>query len=281
MPLCPACVSIRFEDLLTGSCMPWKRTTSDVQASSKSCELCALIISASDNEWLPNKMLRDLTVPEDKLPAISGVASVFGSRRQDAYLAGLWEGDIQIGLLWHSENRKGLKRPSKFRAPSWSWAAYDGPIETAYDWDGEVVLDITASCTTLANKDSYGKVISGFIEGSGFLQQISKASPVTRAELKFGWDDANTQLLNLQGTVIGEASLDTPEAMSKTDELFCLMIFRVGIGFRPLSRQILNNMGDWAWGLLLERAGAQFRRVGLAKVHQSFFEGAKEKLTII
>lgn len=57
MSLCNACAAIRFEDLHTSGGVPFNRTTSDVEACAKSCQLCALIMSASHNEWLPNNPL--------------------------------------------------------------------------------------------------------------------------------------------------------------------------------------------------------------------------------
>lgn len=224
---------------------------------------------------------RDLTVPDDKFPAISGVASIFGSHRKDRYLAGLWEGDLQVGLLWCSKLGKGLRQLTTFRAPSWSWGSCDGRIHFEFDWDGEVELDIITTSTTLAGQDPYGKILAGFIEVSGFLEQIPNISPITNPESKFGWENVNVQLFDLHGGMVGEGSLDTPERLNMIDGLFCLMIFCVENGFRPFSLQTLQARGEWAWGLLLEPVGGQYRRVGLAQVHQSLFGGVKEKLTIV
>ncbi|SCO31982.1 related to tol protein [Fusarium fujikuroi] len=43
---------------------------------------------------------RHLSVPSDKLPAISGLASIFAERLGDQYLAGLWRSDLMVGLCW-------------------------------------------------------------------------------------------------------------------------------------------------------------------------------------
>lgn len=42
-----------------------------------------------------------LTRGTDKLPALSGLASVFAKRSRDSYCAGLWWTDLRRGLLWH------------------------------------------------------------------------------------------------------------------------------------------------------------------------------------
>ncbi|KAF2122587.1 heterokaryon incompatibility protein-domain-containing protein [Lophiotrema nucula] len=74
----------------------------------------------------------DLTVPTDKLPAISGIARLMQPRIQGGqYFSGIWMRDIHRGLLWCSASPSDLRAPAFNRAATWSWALYDGPI--AYD----------------------------------------------------------------------------------------------------------------------------------------------------
>ncbi len=69
---------------------------------------------------------RQLTVASSKLPALSGLAHAFAfDLGRDQYLAGLWRGNLIWDLLWvvfHDAAK------SKSRAPSWSWAAWEGAI---------------------------------------------------------------------------------------------------------------------------------------------------------
>ncbi|KAF9456985.1 heterokaryon incompatibility protein-domain-containing protein [Collybia nuda] len=68
-----------------------------------------------------------LTNPEDKLPALSGVAEQFHRLwPQSRYVAGLWTHQFPATLLWGRDIRTA--RPIVYRAPSWSWAATDGRI---------------------------------------------------------------------------------------------------------------------------------------------------------
>jgi hypothetical protein len=70
---------------------------------------------------------RELTYGEDKLPAVSGLARRFADRKEVNYIAGLWQDDLPIGLLWRAASgRRPLSRPQIARAPSWSWASLDG-----------------------------------------------------------------------------------------------------------------------------------------------------------
>ncbi|MCJ1415394.1 hypothetical protein MMC32_001726 [Xylographa parallela] len=94
---------------------------------------------------------RSLSMPSDKLAAISGLAEKYAVPELGQYLAGLWEQDIFRGLAWtrvktgeRSESQymsyiaikakrtlaaRSFKPPLLYRAPSWSWASVNGPVE--------------------------------------------------------------------------------------------------------------------------------------------------------
>jgi hypothetical protein len=72
---------------------------------------------------------RRLTFASDKLPAIAGLAAVFHQQAQDTYLAGIWRCDFVRGLFWsveHNDYNKVTEHAD--RAPTWSWARWDGYI---------------------------------------------------------------------------------------------------------------------------------------------------------
>ncbi|OCK81956.1 HET-domain-containing protein, partial [Lepidopterella palustris CBS 459.81] len=69
-----------------------------------------------------------LTCEKDKLPALSGLARYMQQYRTDRYLAGLWEDELPISLLWRPTEPGRTYRPSKYTAPSWSWASVVGKI---------------------------------------------------------------------------------------------------------------------------------------------------------
>lgn len=105
--------------------------------------------------FVQNFAARNMSDPDDKLPAIAGLAQVFQKVGGDAlglYCAGLWEETLLHDLLWkRQESTDALSNhlPAVFqrgrcwikpgdtaddrstwkpRAPSWSWAAVDGQI---------------------------------------------------------------------------------------------------------------------------------------------------------
>lgn len=69
---------------------------------------------------------RSLTFVDDRLPAISAVAQQFHDVTGYRYLAGLWHEHILTGLLWYSHAVRQKPRPSKYIAPTWSWASISG-----------------------------------------------------------------------------------------------------------------------------------------------------------
>ncbi|CZR63271.1 uncharacterized protein PAC_13168 [Phialocephala subalpina] len=75
-----------------------------------------------------------LTNAEDKLIALSGIASMMYDQINDNYLAGMWQRYLASQLLWYVDPvfEDGRfyymsERPTFYRAPSWSWAAIDAP----------------------------------------------------------------------------------------------------------------------------------------------------------
>ncbi|KAK1751510.1 heterokaryon incompatibility protein-domain-containing protein [Echria macrotheca] len=67
-----------------------------------------------------------LTMEKDVLPAMSGLARVYGGYRPagDRYLAGCWEKTLVDDLAWEVRPDLPLReRPKEWRAPTWSWAS--------------------------------------------------------------------------------------------------------------------------------------------------------------
>ncbi|KAM0812071.1 putative Heterokaryon incompatibility domain-containing protein [Seiridium cardinale] len=67
------------------------------------------------------------SVSEDRLGALAAYAQEVHRPIGGNYLAGLWDVDLLKGLGWRRV-KKTLELAIPYRAPSWSWAAYDGQI---------------------------------------------------------------------------------------------------------------------------------------------------------
>ena len=73
--------------------------------------------------------LRDLTILEDRLPALASLASSFECLLADKYQAGLFANDLERGLLWQTRHPLTAAYSKAYRAPSWSWASVDSPVK--------------------------------------------------------------------------------------------------------------------------------------------------------
>lgn len=65
--------------------------------------------------------------PSDKLPALSGLASLAERILGYQYFYGIWNFNLPYGLFWQPVGRP-IPRAEEWRAPSWSWAAWEGEI---------------------------------------------------------------------------------------------------------------------------------------------------------
>ncbi|KAJ4002780.1 hypothetical protein NW752_009434 [Fusarium irregulare] len=63
----------------------------------------------------------------DRLPALSGIATIIQKRIKQRYIAGLWEPVFTLGLMWVSgkptETKKRETCEQQLNVPSWSWAS--------------------------------------------------------------------------------------------------------------------------------------------------------------
>src|SRR4051794_7158301 len=61
-------------------------------------------------------------------PALSGLATELQKQIHGHYLAGMWAEHLHNGLLWQAGDIKLTLPSSGPLAPSWSWAALEGPV---------------------------------------------------------------------------------------------------------------------------------------------------------
>lgn len=80
-----------------------------------------------------------VTVPDDRLVALAGIARLYGSRMRSKgvgsarYHSGVWSGVAEDILLWHiAEEPPSSQPPSQYPIPSWSPLCQHGPIRLVY-----------------------------------------------------------------------------------------------------------------------------------------------------
>ncbi|RSL52157.1 hypothetical protein CEP54_011072 [Fusarium duplospermum] len=138
----------------------------------------------------------DLTKPQDKLIALSGVANLFRSVTGDQYIAGLWRSALPRLLCWERhtsisdetlEARRA--RPAGYRAPSWSWASIDEPV-SYHSWEFDDVLlledliEITNVDIVAQGEGKTAQVSNGVLTARGWLHPFKFLSR-QRYEIKY------------------------------------------------------------------------------------------------
>jgi hypothetical protein len=114
-----------------------------------------------------------LTYSSDKLPALAGIAKIYGTKLQDQYLAGLWRKTLVKDLYWTVQNPRRL---SYYRAPSWSWVSLDGIPDVGFlsrILGGVKVLPEVIDCEMeLKGSNPYGEVTGGKIKLQAPLEPL-------------------------------------------------------------------------------------------------------------
>lgn len=179
------------------------------------------------------------------------------SLTDDQYFAGLWKGDLVEGLLWNTQGKPPTKAPSQYRAPSWSWAAMNGPIVPGSMMEirsgTKFSFEILEAGVDVLGHDPMGHVSGGRLKVSGLMKQLTS---VVECEGDDRWFYANRAPfpydLMCEDVKICEGRLDLDDISVLRGELWYLDFHTT----RPS-------------GLVLERISAtsdEFRRVGTAKL---------------
>ena len=232
---------------------------------------------------------RRLSVQEDKLRAISGLAASLSKLRpEDEYLAGLWRGSLLKGLCWipvrdEPSSTVGVEdwppAATDPGVPSWSWASYKGEIKfCGNDWfnrswttvigdDGEEkwvrkdldVEVVDASVQLASPGDVFGRVDGGEIvlQGWQLLVDISEGDlKEVDEEIPSMLGCKEYSLPELGATVYFD---NDPEALPTNMRSFRLFQLGTGKNMRGCSTATEN-------GLVLAPSSVKrgsYRRVGL------------------
>lgn len=128
---------------------------------------------------------RKLTIDQDKLPALAGLAATIARKTGDAYFAGLWKSSFLGGLNWsvdvrepshHCEDpghdaalpppsKSAVRWPSHYRAPSWSWASFDAKLKYGLlEQTGQALATVLDVGIAVEKNNPYGRVKGGFMK---------------------------------------------------------------------------------------------------------------------
>jgi hypothetical protein len=149
----------------------------------------------SQNVWLnlvETYSTLALTFTTDRLPALSGLAQVMAATQGGSYIAGFWQRDFPLALLWfpspkgrtigHESNcfqRDFTTKPRNREVPSWSWVSIEAPIVfTSLDGyaSTKVVAQVERIHAQTLTSDPYGQCGQG---------QLTITGPFVEAKLKY------------------------------------------------------------------------------------------------
>lgn len=175
---------------------------------------------------------RDLTYADDKLPALSGIVSVFNEALSSegcrSYMAGIWKQDVARGLMWMVPSQQ------KTRVPSWSWCSVDSRVWLMRRMEEPVcdISDIECDVKPVGN-DQFGRAEHAMLKFECLIRQIPKLEK--RGENFPAWDKKKEYLYpnalakDDEGQTIGKVYLDVPwfiEDKNGADDqvVYCIQI---------------------------------------------------------
>ena len=209
--------------------------------------------------------MREMSDPSDKLIAISAVAQRLASLTEGdwgRYYAGIWREGFFEQLLWTTSEGEIAKRPVRYRAPSWSWAAIDGRL----DWPSiHGLMDAKILCTLLdveiqplRSKQPYGAVTAGRIKVYGKVKQV-----LWSADRKTVKDNGN------QAAITDGITQTFPDVRENNAQDMTVHVLKVAMysSHHLSTKRTLYGIENHVEGILLEHIGDQmYQRVGVMGV---------------
>ena len=236
------------------------------------------------NQIIANFSGRDLSVPEDRLPSISGIARRFHGQLHGEYCAGLWLDQSLSQLLWLSDAATGASfrafrrnrpssRPPSYRAPSWSWASLDGSVSyhIANFQETDICAELLSHSVTLSGEDAFGHISAAEIT----LRAPAVMCYATREDLsghnpKVWLDDSEALLVDVDvpDECTGEAKV--------VGEMVCLQVTN--------NDGAIGNESKMRCGLLLRAVGGRqgyYERLGFLRSRWDWPGTVVKTVTII
>ncbi|KAF2171307.1 glycoside hydrolase family 16 protein [Zasmidium cellare ATCC 36951] len=168
-----------------------------------------------------NYSARQLTVQNDRLPALAGLASLYKAETGLDYLAGLWSGQhlFELLLWFRISETTSTRLESGYLAPSWSWIAMNGPVNFKR-WVGP---------------ESYHRHIATFLN---YFRTLKCSNPF--GEITDGYLELSAPAITTTIAAIGAVNKHDPDSMSWRDgSVYLQQLFPEHI--------MEALLGPWAW----------------------------------
>ncbi|KAF4201695.1 hypothetical protein CNMCM8927_001239 [Aspergillus lentulus] len=227
------------------------------------------------------------TFAKDKLIALTGVAKyVAMNRPADRYLAGMWQSCLAYSLAWYRIHQRGRVYSNRdyveCRAPSWSWASFDGEI----CFPSILQSHVQYFMRVVHMAEDPLLVDRSFYWGSDMPHHSSIKVEGFLFPLHFSWSEGMIESLSLvdhelrfskndkpEGTQIDLEQDDWLREMADTGQLFLVPLYASAYSMQGM---LLARAGDTDHDVVYRRVGAIEIAIS-AKESTGLYQGMTEK----
>lgn len=215
----------------------------------------------------------NMTKPEDKLVAISGLAKEVRKNTVDLFCAGVWRRDLINQLLWRVQTSQGYGG-ILYRASSWSWASVDGKVTFIARMVIENYPEITVSNVRTFGIEStpwsFGQISYGSMRVRGTLKTARRCESLYRG-YRLLLADQLEELENDMQVTYGEYYPDVI-LNPLPENLICLPIMSYVKGRCVIEKKKENEGKGLLTGLVIVSTGDfydEYRRIGIFSISNS------------
>jgi len=218
---------------------------------------------------------RSLSVIQDRLPAVLGIANTLRCSYSGRYIWGLWESGLLRGLLWSIDTKDIAYK--RLVSPSWSWAAWSAPIHFRLPWGPKLL----------------GKAVVANIEEQLITKRLGHNSPKTCIRIRgpllkipaikpLKGSSTNSLLFDSQRRYMGAACLDSPLSLPiPWRDMWVLMLYSDD-PISPTPLKASEAEAPHTYCLVLEKRHMDtYRRIGYAETSTNEFDDAPTQLVVI
>lgn len=231
---------------------------------------------------------RHLTHQNDKLPAISGIAGKIQKATSSRYIAGLWEANLALDLMWSATSAVDAHyfSPDKYRAPSFSWASLDNPVAFASSDQEEresvvSLITLVSSSVSVTGLNPLGTLSDASIHVRGHIRHATLLSTQRGGIWEYVLLLKGTSAITIQNDcllveeVIGGSSSRTAQMIRRARCGDVPRIFKA-----PVLSLCVTRHDTWISGLVLGLARQSpdcWNRLGTFAAGSDVFQSAQEE----
>lgn len=173
----------------------------------------------------------ELTVPTDKVIALSGVAKRMREILQDEYVVGMWRRSLPYQLLWTvyspSKAKQTAGSQDTYRSPSFSWFSTEGTVAMSrWRVQDSILFSVEDITLQYETTDTTGPVKNGHIILHGFVRTLrlyNETDEPSKTQVIIGGVKMNVFTISLDSWTHGSF---LKSSMSLSSDVYCLIARR-------------------------------------------------------